>query len=102
MHPPPSVQLALAKIRLATGAPHSQERNRPERIELSEDKRRLEVSPSVAHGFIDRARPQHLLAPEIVESIIAGRADQSLVLEELERPLPTHWDEQRDHLRGPD
>jgi hypothetical protein len=46
--------------------------------------------------------PQHLLAPEIVESIMAGRADQSLVLEELERPLLTHWDEQRDHVRGPD
>jgi hypothetical protein len=37
-----------------------------------------------------------LLAPDIVEEILAGTADQALVLERLERPPPTDWEEQRD------
>jgi hypothetical protein len=36
-----------------------------------------------------------LLAPDIVERILAGSADQSLMLERLERPLPPSWEEQR-------
>jgi hypothetical protein len=35
------------------------------------------------------------LAPDIVEAILAGRADQGMMLERLERPLPARWDEQR-------
>jgi hypothetical protein len=38
------------------------------------------------------------LAPDIIEAIVAGRADQSLMLERLERPLPSSWAEQRGHL----
>jgi hypothetical protein len=36
-----------------------------------------------------------LLAPQITEAILAGNADQSLMLEQLERPLPAIWEEQR-------
>jgi hypothetical protein len=36
-----------------------------------------------------------LLAPEIIEMILRGGADQSLMLERLERPLPASWVEQR-------
>jgi hypothetical protein len=32
-----------------------------------------------------------LLAPHIVEAILGARADQSVVLERLERPLPMDW-----------
>jgi hypothetical protein len=39
-----------------------------------------------------------LLAPDIVEVIVEGRADQSLMLERLERPLPVRWEEQRRQL----
>jgi hypothetical protein len=39
-----------------------------------------------------------LLAPDIVEAALAGGADQSLMLEGLERPLPASWEEQRDKL----
>jgi hypothetical protein len=39
-----------------------------------------------------------LLAPDIIEAILAGRADQSLMLERLERPLPAAWEEQRGHF----
>jgi hypothetical protein len=36
-----------------------------------------------------------LLAPDIVEAILAGRTDQGTMLEQLERPLPASWEEQR-------
>jgi hypothetical protein len=36
-----------------------------------------------------------LLAPDIIEAIVTGRADRALMLEKLERPLPARWDEQR-------
>jgi hypothetical protein len=38
------------------------------------------------------------LAPDIVETILVGSADQSLMLQRLERPLPASWKEQRDKL----
>jgi hypothetical protein len=40
-----------------------------------------------------------LLAPTIVEAILAGRTDQVLMLEHLERPLPMSWEEQRRVLK---
>jgi hypothetical protein len=36
-----------------------------------------------------------LLAPDIVEAILEGRADQPLMLEQPERPLAGSWEEQR-------
>jgi hypothetical protein len=36
-----------------------------------------------------------LLAPDIVEAILAGRTDQALMLEQLDRLLPASWEEQR-------
>jgi hypothetical protein len=39
-----------------------------------------------------------LLTPDIVESIVAGKTDQALMLERLERPLPASWEEQRKQL----
>jgi hypothetical protein len=39
-----------------------------------------------------------LLAPDIVDSILAGRTDQVLLPERLEQPLPASWDEQRGEL----
>jgi hypothetical protein len=38
------------------------------------------------------------LAPDIVDVILAGRTDQGVMLEQLERPLPASWEEQRDHV----
>jgi hypothetical protein len=42
-----------------------------------------------------------LLAPDMVDAILAGRADQSLTLVRLERPLPASWEEQRGLLDRP-
>ena len=36
-----------------------------------------------------------LLAPDLIEAILAGGKDQGMRLERLERPLPASWDEQR-------
>jgi hypothetical protein len=36
-----------------------------------------------------------LLTPEIVEVTLAGRRDRGMMLEQLERPLPASWEEQR-------
>jgi hypothetical protein len=36
-----------------------------------------------------------LLAPDIIELILEGRSDHALMLEQLERPLPVSWEEQR-------
>ena len=36
-----------------------------------------------------------LLAPDIVEAILGGWADQRVMLERMERPLPVGWEEQR-------
>jgi hypothetical protein len=42
-----------------------------------------------------------LLAPDIVEPILEGRANQSPILERLERPLPASWEEQRARILEP-
>jgi hypothetical protein len=36
-----------------------------------------------------------LLAPDIVEAILEARTHQCMMLEQLERPLPASWEEQR-------
>ena len=41
-----------------------------------------------------------MLAPDIVEAILAGQTDQALMLEKLERPLPASWEEQHQLLLG--
>jgi len=41
-----------------------------------------------------------LLAPDIVEAILGGWADQQMMLGQLERPLPVGWNEQRPAIAG--
>jgi hypothetical protein len=36
-----------------------------------------------------------LLAPDIVEAILAASTDQGIMLKQLEQPLPASWEEQR-------
>jgi hypothetical protein len=54
---------------------------------------------NMSKSYVSRILRLALLAPDIVEAIIAGRADQSLMLERLERPLPASWTEQRRRLQ---
>jgi hypothetical protein len=54
------VKLPLVQFRLAPRARHAQDRQRPERVELRDDERRLEVLGGIVHRLIDGAGPEHL------------------------------------------
>jgi hypothetical protein len=53
---------------------------------------------NISKSYVSRILRLALLAPDIVETILAGRADQPLMLEQLERPLPASWAKQRSSL----
>ena len=50
--------------------------------------------PTTRRG-ISRILRLALLAPDLVEAILGGWVDQRVMLEQLERPLPVGWEEQR-------
>jgi len=52
---------------------------------------------NISKSYVSRILRLALLAPDIVEAIVAGQTDQALMLEQLERPLPASWEEQRRH-----
>jgi ParB-like chromosome segregation protein Spo0J len=49
---------------------------------------------NISKSYVSRILRLALLAPDIVEAILAGKPDQALLLERLERPLPASWDDQ--------
>jgi hypothetical protein len=53
---------------------------------------------NISKSYVSRILRLALLAPDLVEAILAGRTDQALMLERLERPMPASWEEQRDQL----
>jgi hypothetical protein len=53
---------------------------------------------NISKSYISRILRLALLAPDIVEAILAGTQDQAVMLEQLERPLPLSWEEQRQML----
>jgi hypothetical protein len=56
---------------------------------------------NISKSYVSRILRLALMAPNIVEAILAGRADQALMLETLERPLPASWVEQRPRILEP-
>jgi hypothetical protein len=50
---------------------------------------------NISKSYVSRILRLALLAPDIVEAILAGKTDQALMLEKLERPLPATWEGQR-------
>ena len=50
---------------------------------------------NISKSYVSRILRLALLAPDIIEAIVGGRMDQSLMLEQLERPLPASWEGQR-------
>jgi hypothetical protein len=54
---------------------------------------------NISKSYVSRILRLALLAPDLIEAIVGGRADQSLMLERLERPLPACWVEQRRAFR---
>jgi hypothetical protein len=53
---------------------------------------------NISKSYVSRILRLALLAPDIVEAIVAGKTDHAIMLEELERPLPASWAEQREHF----
>jgi hypothetical protein len=51
-------------------------------------------------SYVSRILRLALLAPDIVEAILGGWADQRVMLEKLERPMPVGWAEQRRATAG--
>jgi hypothetical protein len=58
----------------------------------------ISEAKGIEKSYVSRILRLALLAPDIIEAILAGKADQSLMLERLEQPLPASWEEQRHHL----
>jgi hypothetical protein len=54
---------------------------------------------NISKSYVSRILRLALLAPDIVEAILAGRTGQGIMLEQLERPLPASWEGQRRLLR---
>ena len=50
---------------------------------------------NISKSYVSRILRLALLAPDIVDAILAGRTVQGVMLEQLERPLPASWEEQR-------
>jgi hypothetical protein len=55
----------------------------------------------ISKSYISRVLRLALLAPDIIETILAGPTERVIMLESLERPLPGSWDEQRVRLLEP-
>src|SRR5918993_4777638 len=53
----------------------------------------------ISKSYVNRILRLALLAPDTVEEILGGWADQRMMLERLERPLPAGGEEQRAALR---
>jgi hypothetical protein len=54
---------------------------------------------NISKSYVSRILRLALLAPDIIEAILPGRTNESVMLERLERPLPASWLEQRARIR---
>jgi hypothetical protein len=60
--------------------------------------REIGDAENISKSYVSRILRLALLAPEIVEAILAGSTVQGMILEQLERPLPARWEQQRELL----
>ena len=60
----------------------------------------LARAEGVHHAYVAKLLRLTLLAPDIVEAVLDGRLPKGVRLEELVRPLPADWAEQRRALLG--
>jgi hypothetical protein len=61
----------------------------------------LAKAEKVNASYLSRILRLTLLAPEIVEVIIAGQQPSTLQVDDLLRPLPAQWPQQKSILCGP-
>jgi hypothetical protein len=62
--------------------------------------RALARAEGVHHADVGKLLRLTLLAPDVVEAVLDGRLPKGVRLEELVRPLPADWAEQRRALRA--
>ena len=55
----------------------------------------ISETEKINRSYVSRILRLALLAPDIVEGILGGWVDQRVMLQQLEKPLPMTWDEQR-------
>lgn len=60
----------------------------------------IAAAERISKSYVSRILRLALLAPDLVEAILAGEDLRGLDLARLERPLPASWDEQRKALLG--
>ena len=60
----------------------------------------LARAEGVHHTYVGKLLRLTLLAPEILEAVLDGRLPKGVKLENLVRPLPASWAEQRRTLLG--
>jgi hypothetical protein len=63
--------------------------------------REIGKAEGIDKGYVSRILRLALLAPDIVDALLAGRTDQGVMLDQIERPLPASWEEQRGLLNRP-
>jgi hypothetical protein len=66
----------------------------PDRVSVSE----IGDAENISKSYVSRVLRLALLAPHIVEAILAGPANSGLVLERLKGPMPASWSDQREML----
>lgn len=60
--------------------------------------RELATSEKINETYVGRVLRMTLLAPEIIEAVLAGKQDTTLRLDVLIRRLPVEWKQQRESL----
>ena len=61
----------------------------------------LAKAEKVNDSYLSRILRLTLIAPDIIEAILAGRQPTTLQLDDLLKPLPASWKRQRSELRVP-
>jgi hypothetical protein len=61
----------------------------------------IAAAENINASYVGRVLRLTLLSPEIVEAILDGRQPADLQLEDLLRPFPVGWREQRAEIWGP-
>lgn len=60
----------------------------------------LAEAEGVTRSFVTRLLRLTLLAPDIVEAVLDGSQPKGMQLDDLTKPLPSAWNEQRQRLLG--
>ena len=60
----------------------------------------LARAEGVHHAYVGKLLRLTLLAPDVIEAVLDGRLPKGVKLEDLVRPLPASWAEQRRVLLG--